>query len=66
MNYLLDADPVIDYFANQPDVVARFPQILRDGAAISSPTAIELFTGVHGARDPRTAERDLRLFLRAV
>ena len=66
MRYLLDADSIIDYLANQPGALAHFPHYLRDGAAVSSTTAIELFTGVYGARDPKTAERQLRVFLRSV
>ena len=66
MRYLLDADSIIDYLALRPGALAAFPQLLRDGAAVSGTTAIELFTGVYGARDPQTAERQLRVFLRSV
>jgi tRNA(fMet)-specific endonuclease VapC len=66
MRFLLDADSIIDYFAQQPGALAHFTQILTDGAGVSGPTAIELFTGVYGARDPQTAERQLRQFLRTV
>jgi tRNA(fMet)-specific endonuclease VapC len=66
MRYLLDTDSTIDYLARQPSAVNRFPRLLRNGAAVSAPTAIELFTGAYGARDPVTAVRDLRTFLRAV
>jgi tRNA(fMet)-specific endonuclease VapC len=66
MKFLLDADSIIDYFAQQPGALAQFPQILTDGAGVSGPTAIELFTGVFGARDPQTSERQLRQFLRTV
>ena len=66
MRYLLDADSIIDYLANQPGALAAFPHYLRDGAAVSATTTIELFTGVAGARDPKTAERQLRVFLHSV
>ena len=66
MRYLLDADSIIDYFANQPGALTGFPQFLRDGSAVSGTTVIELYTGVYGARDPTTAERQLRIFLRSV
>ena len=55
MRYLLDADSIIDYFANQPGALTGFPQFLRDGSAVSGTTVIELYTGVYGARDPTTA-----------
>lgn len=66
MRFLLDADSIIDYFAQQPGALVQFPQILTDGAGVSGPTAIELFTGVYGARDPQTSERQLRQFLLTV
>ncbi|MGH2583726.1 MAG: type II toxin-antitoxin system VapC family toxin [Dehalococcoidia bacterium] len=66
MNYLIDADSVIDYLSGRPSVQVRFPQILQDGAAVSGITLIELFTGVYGGRNPRQAERELRAFLRSV
>jgi tRNA(fMet)-specific endonuclease VapC len=66
MRFLLDADSIIDYFAQQPGALAQFPQILTDGAGVCGPTAIELFTGVYGARDPQTAERQLHQFLHTV
>ncbi|MGE0540074.1 MAG: type II toxin-antitoxin system VapC family toxin [Dehalococcoidia bacterium] len=66
MTYLLDADAVIDYFAGQQAVQARFTQILTDGAALSTPTLIELWTGVYGGREPRQAARRLRALLTGV
>lgn len=66
MKYLFDADSIIDYLSGQPDVRALRSRLLRDDIALSGVTLIELFTGVYGARDPKTAERELRQFLRGV
>lgn len=64
MTYLLDTDTVIDYLAGRAPAITLVPQLQPDGIAISSPTLIELYTGVYGGRQPRAAERQLRGFLR--
>ncbi len=64
MTSLLDTDTVIDYFAGREPALTRVPQLQQDGIAVSSPTLIELYTGVYGGRDPRRAEQQLRGFLR--
>lgn len=66
MRFLLDTDSIIDYLGSQPGALAHFPRLLADGAGVSGPTTIELFTGAYGARDPKTAERQIRRFLRTV
>ena len=66
MRYLLDADSSIDYLTGQAYTQTLFPQLLRDGSAVSGTTLIELLSGVYAGRNPREAERELRTFLGSV
>jgi tRNA(fMet)-specific endonuclease VapC len=65
MTFLLDTDTVIDYLTGREPALTLVPQLQqRDGIAVSSPTLIELNTGVYGGRNPTEAERQLRGFPR--
>jgi predicted nucleic acid-binding protein len=66
MNYLADADFIIDHFNNLATARSLLPRLLREGTGVSIVTQIELYEGVFRSRNPRQAERDLRAFLRGV
>ena len=66
MNYLADADFIIDHFNDLPTARSLLPRLLREGTGVSVITQIELYEGVYRSRNPRQAERDLRAFLRSV
>lgn len=63
MTYLIDTDYVIDYLAGQPAAKAQLPTLRTDGVAIGIVTFTEIYEGIYGSRDPKTAELGFRAFL---
>ncbi|HZU75428.1 MAG TPA: type II toxin-antitoxin system VapC family toxin [Dehalococcoidia bacterium] len=66
MNYLLDADAIIDISANEPGATALIATVAQGDLAVAATTLVELYTGVYRSADPAQAERELKAFLRTV
>ncbi|MHB8573709.1 MAG: type II toxin-antitoxin system VapC family toxin [Dehalococcoidia bacterium] len=66
MNYLLDADAIIDHFEAEPGIQALYPTLAQAGICIAETTLIELYTGVYRSADRPAADRQPRAFLRTV
>ena len=64
MTYLTDTTYVIDFLRGQAYAGAVHPALVQDGLALSIVTHMELWEGVYGDRNPQTAERRLRAFMR--
>jgi tRNA(fMet)-specific endonuclease VapC len=66
VSYLLDTDAVADWLNNQPAATQLLSALEPDGLAISLITYGEVYDGIYYGRDPRSAERAFRRFLRGV
>lgn len=66
MKYLLDTDFVIDHLTGQQSARDALASFLPDGVAISIITFSEMYEGIYGSRDPRTAASAFTTFLRGV
>ena len=63
MQFLADTDWVIDYMNGVPQVVDRIDELLPQGIGLSIISLAELYDGVYGAANPRSAEQGLQSFL---
>ena len=66
MSYQLDTDVSADLLAEYARTVQFVQPIVADGLAISMITYGELLEGIYFGRDPGSAERDFRRWLRLV
>ena len=66
MRYLVDTDWSIDYFNGVSEVVDRLNQLMIVGVGMSVITLLELYNGIHGARDPRLSRMNIENLLDAV
>ncbi|GEM_PF-636582 len=55
-----------DHLYTAIDLFTALPDLAPHDLALCAPSLIELYTGVYGSPNPRTAERNLKHFLRAV
>jgi predicted nucleic acid-binding protein len=62
--YLVDTDWIIDCLYGRNDAAETLLRLAQDGLAVSLMTYGELYQGAYYARDPQTALRGLRVFLR--
>src|SRR5215216_4916055 len=62
--YLLDSDWIVDCLHGQASATQTLLELAADGLALSIITYGELYQGAYYARDPKTAIRGLRQFLR--
>ena len=58
----MDTDWVADYLADRREERLFIVSLRRDGIAISIITYGEIYDGIHGGRDPASAERELQTF----
>jgi tRNA(fMet)-specific endonuclease VapC len=66
MKYLVDTDWVIDYLKGKSLAVETLTNFASDGLAISLITYGEIYEGIYFSRDPQSAEKIFRQFLRLV
>ena len=66
MRYLVDTDWSIDYFNGVSEVVDRLNQLMIVGVGMSVITLLELYNGIHGARDPQLSRMNIENLLDAV
>lgn len=64
MTHLIDSDYVVDWLKGRSDAVQLLTGLRRGGLAISDITFGEVYEGIYSGRDPVTAERGFRQFLR--
>ena len=65
MPYLLDSDFVIDYLEEMPGALRVYPELSREGIAMSTVTFMEAYEGTLVAQDPASALVKLEDLLRA-
>ena len=65
MPYLLDSDFVIDYLEEMPGATRIYPELSREGIAVSVVTFMEAYEGTLVADDPAAALVKLNDLLRA-
>jgi len=63
---ILDSDVLIDHPTGQATATNLLQALLPDGAAISIITFSEMYEGIYGSRDPKTAQTSFTRFLRGV
>src|SRR5688500_2468723 len=66
MNYLVDADWVIDYLRGQGQAIQLLDELGTQGLAISIITFIEVYEGIYRSRTPQPTERIFRSFMQVV
>ncbi len=64
MSHLIDSDVVADYLKGIPEQVHWINALIPGGIAVSIITYGEIYDGIDGSRDPKTAEHVFRQFLR--
>ncbi len=64
MSHLIDSDVVADYLKGIPEQARWINALIPGGIAVSIITYGEIYDGIDGSRDPKTAAHVFRQFLR--